>query len=734
MNPAARSTTAAEGSMKDQAGKAERSDVPIEFVAESFHRQCEILYRLTAEMLASKHLDEKLSLVLHAVTSEFGYSHAAVAFPDGDSDELQIRLALGFPDDKRVIGAAVPKASNDSGCSPFWIRRQNSEAESRFLERIDSSTDLLALPLLGRNPRETEEIGSGRRPFRDTDVFVNHAGSIGMLYIAWAFDDVRPSELNLLVRLADRVGLTIAMAEQNERLTTKIARLEGEREWVNAISHSVADPIVLTNLDNHILLQNRRAEELFSESGKKHTSERTLNALKMNDLLLSAYLSNLSLSGTAVAGRELTLVDPSKGSDTHFEVVSTAAYDSIGKRIGIVSVFRDVTELRQANEEMIRNVVKLQQAEAEVRTERDRLNLIIENVGHPVVVGDANGSPLLFNRRAETFFEQSGSPSPASAAAVRTNAIKLMSFVTTLASTPGTERHGEIELTDPETGNILPMDITSVEIIGTSGEVNAIVSILHDLSGIRELERRRVQQQLFESEKLAAIGRLTASIAHEINNPLEAIKNSLYLLQTSESDASKRFLEIALKETERVSQIIAQMLGFTRGTGTMESVDINDLLDETLVLLDTRLKQSGTCVVRQFQKDLPKIPARPNQLRQVFLNLLLNASQSIRGRGTITVMTSQLSGSAERWISLEISDTGVGISDEDLTRIFEPFFSTRKKGTGLGLWVTQDLVRHHGGRIEVTSVLGRGTTFRIVLPIEPPPGQAMKDSRAALNA
>jgi len=285
---------------------------------------------------------------------------------------------------------------------------------------------------------------------------------------------------------------------------------------------------------------------------------------------------------------------------------------------------------------------------------------------------------------------------------------------------------------DPETGNALPMEITSVEITGPRGQVTAVVSILHDLSGIRELERRRVQQQLFESEKLAAIGRLTASIAHEINNPLEAIKNSLFLLQTGETE-SRRFLEIALKETERVSHIIAQMLGFTRNSGEVEWVNVNDLLDETLVLVDKKMRQTGTLIVREFEEHLSKIHARSDQLRQVFLNLLLNAHQSISGPGRITVKTSAIFTAPEPWIAVEISDTGAGIGDEDLIRIFEPFFSTRKKGTGLGLWVTQDIVRHHGGRIEVTSVVNRGTTFRIVLPIEPPaPEQA--EPPAALSA
>src|SRR5262249_17764209 len=157
--------------------------------------------------------------------------------------------------------------------------------------------------------------------------------------------------------------------------------------------------------------------------------EGKLRALKMNDLLFSAYLSSVTFSSGEVAGRDLTLVDPIEGSDVHFEVVSTPAFDSLGERIGVVSVFRDVTDLRKANEEMIRNVLKLQQAELEARHERDRLNLIIENVGHPVVVGDATGNLLLFNKKAEVFFEQIDETSAAAVAAIRTNSVKLTSFI-----------------------------------------------------------------------------------------------------------------------------------------------------------------------------------------------------------------------------------------------------------------------------------------------------------------
>lgn len=726
--------------MKENARKAplsERQD--LEQIGELFYRQYSVLHRLTTQMLATTTLEDKLSLVLDAVTSELAYSHAALALIDQDTGSLRMRMAIGFPNDSAVSQIGLSKQMGipvdttiTLGGKPAWIRRSNGSGDAAFLDAVQSPSDLLSLPLFGNHWLSTTATDY-RRPWIEQDHSGDDSPCMGFMYVGCSSETSTPSAFNLLLWLADRVGLTIALAEQNDRLTATISKLEREREWVNAITQSVADPIVLTNLDNQILLQNKRAEQLFSGSEEDDSSEGKLRALKMNDLLFSAYLSSVSFSSPDIAGRDLTLVDPIEGSDVHFEVVSTPAFDSLGERLGMVSVFRDVTDLRQANEEMIRNVLKLQQAEAEARHERDRLNLIIENVGHPVVVGDANGNLLLFNKKAEAFFEQADEQTPQTVAAVRTNSVKLTSFISALASAPEAERQAEIELIEPETGSVLPMEITSVEITDPRGQVTAVVSILHDLSGIRELERRRVQQQLFESEKLAAIGRLTASIAHEINNPLEAIKNSLFLLQTDENDTSRRFLEIALKETERVSHIIAQMLGFTRGAGEIEPVSVNELLDETLVLVDKKMRQAGTRVLREFGEDLPMIQARAGQLRQVFLNLLLNAQQSIQGRGNITVRTASIANSSEPWISVEITDTGVGINDEDLTRIFEPFFSTRKKGTGLGLWVTQDIVRHHGGRIEVSSIVNRGTTFRIVLPLKPPSPESA-ESQTALTA
>ncbi len=693
----------------------------------SYIRQYDVFVETTTQMLATPRLNERLLLALEGISNIFGHRQAAVAIINERDAELRVRAAVGFEGEHPAradmpldSSAACVRVIHDA--VPLWIAIQEDIASRTLFDKMHWEHDVLALPLFGISEITTKGSRDSTNISRlpgDAYWSFDPGSRLGVLYIGADRDSIDPLSLSLLKRFADRIGVIASLAIHQEKLVNTVTKLQRERQWIESIMKSVADPIVLTDLDNEILLQNRRAEELFS--GSANAGEGKRRALKMNDLLFSAYLSSATVSSSEVVQRDITLVDPIEGSDIHFEVISTPAANARGEPLGLVSIFRDVTDLREANEELARNFVKLQQAEADSRRERDRLDLIIENVGHPIVVCDSAGNFILFNRRAELLFEEKSSFRSAATSAVRTNAVKLTSFISGLASASETGRQAEIELIDPDSGRFLPMEITAREVLDPTGQVTAVVSILHDLTEIRELERRRVEQQLFESEKLAAVGRLAASIAHEVNNPLEAIKNALYLMESgAEGDKNSRFLEIARKETERVSHIIRQMLGFARRSGEVDWVDVNQLIEETLVLLEKKMRQLRIRVTRDFDESLPKVRARADQLRQVFLNLIINAQQAIANGGEINITTSRYEQALQPSIVVQLSDSGVGINEDDMMRIFDPFFSTGKKGTGLGLWVTQDIVRQHGGRIEVSSEVGQGTVFTIILQVDSP--------------
>jgi two-component system NtrC family sensor kinase len=239
---------------------------------------------------------------------------------------------------------------------------------------------------------------------------------------------------------------------------------------------------------------------------------------------------------------------------------------------------------------------------------------------------------------------------------------------------------------------------------------------------------RRTQEQLLQSEKLAAMGRLTSQIAHELNNPLYGIMNTLELLKTEISPESKRrkVLEMALSETVRLSDLLRKMLSFSKpDQEERQLVDLNTVLDEILLLHEKQLHENDIKIKTSFAKTLPQINASKNQLRQVFLNLVANARDAMPNGGTLRVKT----GSDKDNVNIEMSDTGVGIKEEHIKKIFDSFFTTKDtvKGVGLGLSVCYGFIKDHGGDIQVKSKVNEGTSFNITFPVNK---ESTEDSKA----
>ncbi len=229
------------------------------------------------------------------------------------------------------------------------------------------------------------------------------------------------------------------------------------------------------------------------------------------------------------------------------------------------------------------------------------------------------------------------------------------------------------------------------------------------------------QAQLLQSAKLAAVGELAASVAHEINNPLYAARNSLFLLEAdiAADSPGREFLNVAQSELGRIARIITRMRDFYRPTrAELEPTDLNELLYATGELMQTHLRHSHVVFQAELAPELPTITAHADQMRQVFLNLMLNACDAMEGGGTLGARSRLRGTAAQSVIEIQISDTGVGIPPEHITHLFEPFYTTKAQGTGLGLAISAHIISQHGGQLSVASTVGQGATFTILLPLD----------------
>lgn len=253
-----------------------------------------------------------------------------------------------------------------------------------------------------------------------------------------------------------------------------------------------------------------------------------------------------------------------------------------------------------------------------------------------------------------------------------------------------------------------------------AGEEFASVGFFVDLRDRLDMERKlhRTQEQLLQSEKLAAMGRLTSQLAHELNNPLYGIMNTLELMKTEIPSTNKRrkLLDMALSECMRLTDMLRKTLSFSRPDQEERcTVDINTILDEILLLHEKQLREIDIKLKIDFAETLDPVMASKNQLRQVFLNMISNAKDAMPEGGKLKISTR----GNHKQIRVKVSDTGVGIKPENMDKVFETFFTTKTdsvKGVGLGLSVCYGFIKDHGGDILVESRPGEGTTFTIILP------------------
>jgi PAS domain S-box-containing protein len=531
-------------------------------------------------------------------------------------------------------------------------------------------------------------------------------------------------------------------------------RLRRERTLLYSIINAVSDPILLTDTEGRIIVANARAEALLAAS--EDESEGRRRAVALNNMLFSSALSRRAFGDTEPWRHELLLVDPTDGSDLLFELLSTITVDP-REGTGIVSVLRNVTDLRRATEEIEENYRKLRLAEADARAERDRLDLIIDSVADPILVTDPNGNIVMMNAPAERLFTADFAAAEDTRRAVQANDAHFSSFVSNLFFEAGVmRRSGAIGLVDPRTGAALPVEAISGKIVSEHGEVTAMVTILHDRT--EEFERARLYEQLKRaSEELeqrvqeataelsrqnellrrshieveqasAAKSQFLANMSHEFRTPLNAILGYTSMLLKGVagemSPHQRRNLERVDSNAHHLLAIINDILDISRIEAgkmplTVSEFAVRDLITEVLAEVEPIIARSRLSVTTHLPTDLPMIKTDRQKVKQIVINFLTNAIK-FTAQGSVEIGVRYVKDTDS--MTIAVADTGIGIAPADQERIFEDFRQadnspTREyTGAGLGLAICRRLAGMLDGRIELTSDLGRGSTFTVRIP------------------
>jgi PAS domain S-box-containing protein len=531
-------------------------------------------------------------------------------------------------------------------------------------------------------------------------------------------------------------------------------RFGQERMLLYSIINAVTDPILLTDTEGKLIIANSHAEKLFAAPDE--ASEGWRRAAALNNMLFSAALSTSAVGMTELSRRELLLVDPLEGSDLLFELLSSRAKD---ERQGtyVVSILRNVTDLARAKEEIEESYRTLRIAQAEVRDERHRLDLIIDSVADPILVTDQEGDIVLMNTPAERLFNAPGVDDEGTLRRVRANGANLTSFVSNVLTRSGEQRYrGEIQLGDPLTGRPLPVEAVAGTILSEQGELMWVVTILHDLTEAIEKARlyeqlkqasveleRKVQEataelaeqnellrrQHIELEQASALkSQFLANMSHEFRTPLNAILGYTHMLLNNVTgqvtDPQRKSLTRIDSNSRHLLALINDILDITRiEAGRMPlnatSFGIGELFDEVQAELEPIIKRSNLAVTTKVRGVVPPVRSDRQKVKQIVLNLLSNALK-FTPAGSVT-MTASFDGRA-RQVAVAVRDTGVGIPTGDQAKVFEDFRQLDSSpargygGTGLGLSICRRLANILGGTIELESVTGKGSTFTLRLP------------------
>ncbi len=570
-------------------------------------------------------------------------------------------------------------------------------------------------------------------------------------------------EMDLWARLARSLGSLVARLERDATRVAAAAAAARDRALLSDVFEHLPDAIVITDAENRVAIENERARALL-RTPEEGASEGLRRATELNTLLMSSFLSRAVLQGTGPGeSRDVTLVNPVDGTDLTFEVLSVRLTGRREREPLTVSLLRNVTDLKRVTEALTAQFARARDAEREVRSERDRLEIILENVADPVVVTDMAAGVLLMNRAAERLFQAPEEPGPlvaersAASFSVRANDTIFTSYISDFALDPDETRRTTFRLMDPTRKTDFPVEAIAGKVLNERGEPIAIVTVVHDLSVAEEKEKLASQLMVLNRDLEARVAEATseleernrrlelqrdelrrasqlkseflASMSHELRTPLNAIightqniLDGLYGQLAPQVQIISRRIEQNSKHLLMLINDILDLAKIEAGEMpmTIEEVDLLPLVEDVLRTLEPMAQRRSLSLTLDPSTSRARIRSDEMKLRQILTNLGSNAVKfTIKGGVRVRVVDS------ENGVSITIEDTGIGIPRDLIETAFQDFrqldqsYTRQEGGTGLGLSITRRLVGLLGGRLFVRSRPGVGSHFRVELPIFP---------------
>jgi len=503
-------------------------------------------------------------------------------------------------------------------------------------------------------------------------------------------------------RVARFIGATQDITERKHAEE----ELKIQQAYLDQLFENAPEGIVLLDTEDRVLRVNGEFTRMFGYTPADAVN-RPINELIVPDDRLDEGWE-LTYKVTHGQGVHTETVRRHKdGSRLHVSVVGTPIRIGSGQ-IAVYAIYRDITERKMAEEALHQS--------------QQQYHHLLEST-HDLIQSVAPDGRFLFVNQAwlKTLgYAQAQLPSLRIADIIHPRSLSHWSGVCTRVLAEEAGQYLQATLVAQDGRSIL----VEGTLIGrrVDGNLVALHGFFRDIT-----ERVRLQEQLIERERLAALGRITGAIAHELGTPLNSVLGYTQLLANADiSEDARRRLKIIESQVQRMAEIIKHYLSRTRGAPhTHRPIDLNELVLETLVQLEIRFQQSHVHVMTELSESLPVLNADGTALQRVMVNLLNNAIDAMETGGTITVTTelTEPPESLRRGMVVEITDTGAGIPAELLPKVFNLFVTTKSeaRGTGLGLAICQEIIRAHGGSIHISSQVGAGTCVRILLPIEEPP-------------